>query len=575
MRAPYVNDEGVTVTPNPAYQSRFVGGSRTISIAVADLYVRTNAVELWRNEGARQALYDQLNKLRDDGLNTRDYQLDEVGQKAASDMFTLDDDVVFSARLLRALYHLTRGKINEKGTAAVWNFSLNDLPPALVQILLKAPFDANTINSAFDHARPAQAEYVNLREAYIALRDGGAGEPYPKIQPAGVLKPCERSSDVPKLRERLRITGEYSANDDALLESSRRCFEQMHRQSITQARRAREEAYENWRREKYQAELEGYVYSTPEPTPWSEADEARFAAPVSTSASDVYDENLVEAVKQFQRENLLKVDGIVGSATRRALNISPSDRLDQVKINLDRARWRLHRMEDHMVLVDLAGFRVRYYVDGEIDFESRVQIGMAYRHSPVIHSSITHITLNPSWIVPPTILKKDVLPKFRRDPSYLAKNRLKAYDSSGRQVDPHSVNWNNPGSVRLRQSPGPKGALGLAAIRFPNNHAIYLHDTPHQRLFDSDQRATSSGCIRVENAMELVERLLAHTPEWQPDAIDRTIRTGKTRNARLKSTIPILIAYWTVDAVSPTQLIFKEDVYKRDAAMLAAFNSND
>jgi murein L,D-transpeptidase YcbB/YkuD len=574
-QAPYLNDEGVTITPKQAYRSKYINGSRTISNAVADLYVGKNSTQLWQHESARKMVVEQLKKLSDDGLNPADYQVDLLEQWSSSQQLPPDQELHYSASLLRALFHLTRGKVNEKGNAPVWNFSLNDFPETLQRELLQGDFSASNIETFFEQARPSQAEYTHLRDAYVRLRDGQDNQRYPQLLTHKVLKPCERSIDVLRLRERLRITGEYTVTDpEAMAGSAKLCLSQQRQKSLIQAKRTREQAYEQWQEAKYRAEQEGNYFSEPEPEPWSEADELRHRANVESNLDDVYDEELVRAVKHFQQENLLKVDGIIGGATRRALNISPSDRLDQIKINLDRARWRLHRMQKHMVLVDLAGFRVRYYVDGRIDFESRVQIGMAYRHSPVIHSSITHVTLNPSWIVPPTILRKDILPKFRADPSYLAKNRLKAYDTNGRQVDPHSVNWNSPGSFRLRQSPGPKGALGLAAIRFPNDHAIYLHDTPHQKLFDTDQRATSSGCIRVENAMELVARLLADTPEWQPDSIQKTIGAGKTKNARLKSTIPILIAYWTVDAVSPTQLIFKEDVYKRDATMIAAFNQS-
>jgi murein L,D-transpeptidase YcbB/YkuD len=286
----------------------------------------------------------------------------------------------------------------------------------------------------------------------------------------------------------------------------------------------------------------------------------------------VFDEYLMEAVKQFQRDQYLEVDGAIGPATRATLNISARARVDQIRVNLDRARWLLHNIPPEMVLVDVAGFKVTYFKANQPIWRSRVQVGMSYRTSPIFKSEVNYITLNPTWTIPPTILRKDVLPKVRKDLNYLRENKIRVLDSNGKVLDPATIDWYRPGNVTLRQDAGPHSALGKAVIRFPNTHAVYLHDTPHQKLFNKSQRAFSSGCIRVERALELVELLLAETPGWDKAAINQALDAGKTRNVTLAKRVPILLAYWTVDAISENKIAFKPDIYARDAAVLAALN---
>lgn len=294
--------------------------------------------------------------------------------------------------------------------------------------------------------------------------------------------------------------------------------------------------------------------------------------PADAVASDVYDEQLAAAVKQFQREQYLQPDGAVGPATRTALNITAQQRIDQLRVNLERGRWLLHNVPKDFVLVDVAGYKVSLYRNGERIWRSRVQVGKPYRSTPIFKSAIDHITLNPTWTVPPTILRQDILPKVRRDPGYLARNNIRVLNRSGQIIPASEVDWNKPGGITLRQDAGPHSSLGLAAIRFPNSYAVYLHDTPHQELFDQGQRAFSSGCIRVERALELVALLLADTPGWDKAAIDRQLADGKTRNVKLAQPIPILLAYWTVDLVDG-HLAFKPDIYQRDGKLLAALNN--
>jgi murein L,D-transpeptidase YcbB/YkuD len=291
----------------------------------------------------------------------------------------------------------------------------------------------------------------------------------------------------------------------------------------------------------------------------------------SADGGEVYDAVLVEAVRRFQDEQFIKADGAVGEGTRAALALPVSKRIEQVRVNLERARWLLHEAEGDFVLVDIAGYKVTLYRSGKVTWSARVQVGTPFRKTPVFKSEINRVTLNPTWTVPPGIMRKDTLPKIRKDPGYLAKNRMRVIDASGQEVPPSSVDWSNPRGVVVRQDAGEGNSLGRVVIRFPNEHAVYLHDTPHTEHFADAQRIFSSGCIRVENPRELAT-LVLDDPTWDRAAIDRAIDAGKTLEVPVKRPLTLLLGYWTVQ-LHEGRIAYKTDVYGFDAGVLAALNA--
>lgn len=285
-----------------------------------------------------------------------------------------------------------------------------------------------------------------------------------------------------------------------------------------------------------------------------------------------YDEELTEAVQRFQREAYLDADGAVGPGTRTALNVPVGLRIAQIRANLERMRWFRPEAKNDFVIVDLAGYRIAYMHGDEVKWKSRVQIGKAYRSTPVFKAEISIITLSPGWVVPPTIFREDSLPAIRRNRSYLTRNKLHVFNAAGQEISARSVNWGRPGNIILRQEPGPDGALGEVAIRFVNPYSVYLHDTPHKELFSISQRATSSGCIRVENAHELAVMLLDDPLQWSREAMQKVIDERRTTEVMLKKKIPILLAYWTVDVGQDGYVSFKPDVYQRDLEVVRALD---
>lgn len=285
-----------------------------------------------------------------------------------------------------------------------------------------------------------------------------------------------------------------------------------------------------------------------------------------------YDDKVIAAVKKYQVEQYLGADGVAGAATLAALNVPVEARIDQVRVNMERARWLLYKLQGTFVVVDIAGYKVALYRDGQPIWRSRVQVGKPFRSTPVFQSEITYVTFNPTWTVPPTILVKDMLPKIQQNPDYLAANRIRALDREGNVLDPSTVDWYNARGITLRQDAGPANSLGQVVIRFPNDYAIYLHDTPHRELFAKSMRATSSGCIRVENPLQLVELLFNDPTRWNSEGIQKQLANGKTENIKLPVKVPVLLAYWTVDLSKEGRVAFKPDVYGYDTPVLRQLN---
>jgi murein L,D-transpeptidase YcbB/YkuD len=290
------------------------------------------------------------------------------------------------------------------------------------------------------------------------------------------------------------------------------------------------------------------------------------AAPADPAA---YDAALEGAVRRFQSRMGLESDGAVGPGTLAELNVPHADRIRQLRVNLDRGRVLLHDLPDKFVVVNIAGYTA-YVVKGQdIVWSARVQVGKPYRKTPLFRSEINYLVFNPTWTVPPGIIRADILPAAKADPASISRKGLKVLDADGREVDPASVDWSrfSGGHIpyTLRQDPGPKNALGRVKLMFPNPYFVYLHDTPSQSLFDRAERAFSSGCVRVERALELAAIVLDEPGQWDASAIDAVIAGGRLQNVTLKRKVPVLLAYWTAWVDSAGLMNFRRDLYGQDA----------
>lgn len=293
--------------------------------------------------------------------------------------------------------------------------------------------------------------------------------------------------------------------------------------------------------------------------------------PSDSRLPQVYDSSLEIALRHFQIDNGLESDGVIGAKTLAAMNITPQQRLLKIRINLERLRWIAAQREDYLLLVNIAGGRVRLLRGEETIWESRVQTGRPARPTPSLVSSINRITLNPSWTIPPTIMRQDVLPQIRNNPDYLREKNLQVIDFQGKLLDPAQQNWSKPTGIMLRQPPGPTNPLGQVVFRLDNPFSIYLHDTPSQNLFNQSSRSVSSGCVRVEDAQVLAGILMESTSAEKRALLLNVQDSEKTMEIALPGGPQLIISYWTAEAGEDGRATLMQDPYALDQPLMNAF----
>lgn len=283
----------------------------------------------------------------------------------------------------------------------------------------------------------------------------------------------------------------------------------------------------------------------------------------------LFDSTLYKLVTEFQESNGLEVDGIVGSGTLGVLNIGPDDKLRTILINLERWRWLPREMGDRYLFVNVAGFELRVMDMDTVSLTKRVCVGRQWTPTPIFSDRLRYIDFNPTWTVPYSISSKELLPKIKANPGYLASQNMDLL-SGGKKVNPYSVDWSTIGRRNfpyvIRQRSGAGNALGLMKFMFPNRYNVYVHDTQSKKLFAKESRAFSHGCVRLEEPRELAEFLLEGT-KYDSDKIGQILRRGKNKRVDLDEPLPIVIAYFTAWVDESGEILFYPDVYKRDQSL--------
>ena len=494
-------------------QLEIAGAEIVSSQTLPILYGESGYEPLWEAPGRVEELIGLVTDSRDDGLLPVDYHLTALARllplarSQPTPAHRAALDVLASDSFMLLLYHMYFGKVDPRSLEPTWNFASPQIEGREAVDYVRDAIRDGRLREAIDAARPDHWMYQHGRDALRAYRKLLADGGWPTVPPGETLKPGMTDARIPVLRQRLAVTGDLR---DQPLES------------------------------------------------------------------ETYDEALAAAVRSFQERHRLTADAEVGPATLAELNVPAEARVRQIQVNLERARHVLHEIGDEdLLIVDIAGYELRYVQDRKVTWTSRVVVGRPYRQTPIFRSAIDHVVVNPTWTVPPTILSQDILPAVRKDPGYLAKKGLDVIDREGRKLDPSSIDWARYSGRNfpyiLRQGPGDDNALGRVKIMFPNPHAVYLHDTPSRSLFEKDDRAFSSGCIRVERPFDLVQRLL-DDPRWDAAALQAAVATGRTQTIRLRDPVKILLIYWTVDETDDGRIVFKRDIYDRDARLWHALN---
>ncbi len=286
----------------------------------------------------------------------------------------------------------------------------------------------------------------------------------------------------------------------------------------------------------------------------------------SDSLTAIYDAKTVVAVKRFQERHGLASDGIIGAGTIEALNFSKSNRKKQLIANLERWRWFEILPEEDYIVVNIPDYKLVVVENQDTTITQKVVVGTNKRKTPVLTSYLRTVVLNPTWTIPPTILKEDVVPAMKKNRNYLSNKNILIYDGSNNVVAPEDWNSSKPHNYRYVQGPGPNNTLGEMKILFPNHHSIYLHDTNHRNLFGLNNRSLSSGCIRVEKPLELAGYFLSHSENWSKQKIDSVLGTRKTHYIKIKMKYNLYIWYWTAWS-QKGKLQFRKDIYDYDLAL--------
>jgi L,D-transpeptidase YcbB len=490
------------------FKSLKVGGASVASsIVLPDFYERREFKRAWVEDTSIEDLFRAIRDSEAEGLDPRDYHhvaLEQLRRGLeASPTPTPEMLADLDILLTDALVRLSYHLLFGKVDPERLDPSWNmsrDTNGADPALALQQAIDSESLYQAIDREKPKHAFYTQLKTALATYRGIKASGGWPQIPSGPPLKPGMHDERIPTLRRRLNLTGDLP--------------------------------------------------------------------PRAPDHSQTYDATLVEAVKAFQRRHGLAADGALGRETLAALNVPVDERIQQLRVNLERARWVVHSLESTFIVVNVAGYHSYYVKEGQIVWQGRAQVGRPYRQTPTFKAELTYLVFNPTWTVPPTILAQDFLPFLKQDPGYVSRKGLKVIDRAGRAVAPWEIDWSRYSAsyspYLLRQDPGPRNALGRVKFIFPNDHAIFLHDTPNQKLFDRTTRAFSSGCIRVENALELARLLLNDEGQWNRKSIDKVIASGKTRSVSLHEPVPVLLLYWTAWVGPDGQVNFGHDLYDRD-----------
>jgi murein L,D-transpeptidase YcbB/YkuD len=295
--------------------------------------------------------------------------------------------------------------------------------------------------------------------------------------------------------------------------------------------------------------------------------------PEALSNGQSWDAVLASAVKHFQERNGLRPTGVVSGATLRALNVPANVRFRQLASSAQRLAGIDFPFGDRFVVVNIPSAAVEAVQNGVIAHRYVAVVGDVEHRSPDVQAKVSVINLNPTWTVPQSIIKNEIIPKMRKDPAWLARSNIRILDNKGQQVDPRAINWqtDKAANYTLRQDSGAHNSLGTIRIGMPNKLAVYMHDTPSKGFFGRDYRFLSHGCVRVEGVYDLAAWLLEETPGAEGAWTAKSLQAVKEReDVKLTKPVPVIWVYMTGWASADGTVHFADDVYSVDSIGLEA-----
>ena len=485
---------------------------------LAALYAARGQKPMWENREAVQAFQQQLAEVAIGGFQPQFTTWVEL--LTNPDVTGMARDVVLSDAMMGYLQFVAG--IQAKGQR--WLYS--DKPYALATPAIsvinqwQSALDNGSLPAFIATLAPHHPQYAAMHQSLLTLV--ADSRPWPEMTGTASLRPGQWSNDVPALREILQRNG--------MLESGAEI-------SLPDGNAA--------------------VSPLAEPAPKKKP-----------AAREAYDRTLVEAVKRFQAWQGLHADGVIGKSTRDWLNVTPAQRAGLLALNIQRLRLLPSTLSTG-IMVNIPEYSLVYYLNGNEVLSSRVIVGRPDRKTPMMSSALNNVVVNPPWNVPPTLARKDILPKLWNDPTYLERHGytvLRGWNSK-EPIDPTMVDWATitPSNLpfRFQQAPGVTNSLGRYKFNMPSSDAIYLHDTPNHALFQKQARALSSGCVRVNKSSELANMLLQDAG-WSDTRISDALKQGDTRYVNIRQNIPVNLYYLTAFVGADGRTQYRTDIYNYD-----------
>lgn len=477
-------------------------------------------------------LLEGIEEAQAHGLNPQVYHLAAIKaldekhssvEGEARDDLLAKRDILLTDAFFQFAQHLDEGMTNPYYS----NRNQRKPPSSTDRVaLLRQALLSRDVKGALEGLAPQTPAYANLKKALARFEQESMGAEWPKVGTGKKIEPGDVSPRVVEVRRRL--------------------------------------------------EAEGFLKPAPkpaQPAEPAETDAATATAPEGPG-EELYEADVETGVKAFQAAYGLDPDGVIGKRTVIMMNRTPSWRLCQIKVNLDRQRALKHIITtERYALVNVPDFRLTIYEEGKPYHNMKVIVGRLDRKSPLMSDNIRFIVFSPKWHVPTSIAVKDKLPKIKKDPSFVRRHGMKMYtvgETGIEEVDAETVDWSTVDasnfSYRIVQAAGDANALGRVKFMFPNRHDVYLHDTPTKKLFNRDKRTYSSGCIRIADPVWFAEYLLKDKEEWTAERIKASMRRASPLHENLSEHMPIHILYITAWADEEGNPTFRHDVYGYDAA---------
>ncbi|HAV2021423.1 TPA: L,D-transpeptidase [Citrobacter koseri] len=495
------------------------------------LYAARDMQPMWENRDAVKAFQQQLAEVAIAGFQPQFTTW--VALLTDPSVTGLARDAVLSDAMMGYLHFIAN--IPVKGTRWLYSDKPYALatPPLSVINQWQVALDNGQLTTFVASLAPQHPQYAALHDSLKKLVSDA--RPWPQLTSTATLRPGQWSNDVPALREILQRTGMLEGGPKIALPGD---------------------------------DVAADVVVSPSAVavePVAVKPVARQSTPAVRAA---YDRELVDAVKRFQTWQGLGADGAVGPATREWLNVTPAQRAGVLALNIQRLRLLPGELSTG-IMVNIPAYSLVYYQNGNQVLASRVIVGRPDRKTPMMSSALNNVVVNPPWNVPPTLARKDILPKVWNDPGYLERHGytvMRGWNSK-ETINPWQVDWSTitPSNLpfRFQQAPGAHNSLGRYKFNMPSSDAIYLHDTPNHNLFQKDTRALSSGCVRVNKASELANMLLQDAG-WNDTRISDALKQGDTRYVNIRQNIPVNLYYLTAFVGADGRTQYRTDIYNYD-----------